>query len=181
MADYERSSSQSQRLLAIHGVLQPPVDVTEIAKSEGLDVLFEELEDKISGFLLKAPSGAVIGVNSRHHRNRQRFTIAHELGHHCMHPDEPTVYVDDVMVHFRGEDIHAPLTQTEIEANAFAASLLMPEEFLKSDLAGRQIDVLDETAVRHLAHRYQVSVQALTIRLVELRMVRGMYGESLFT
>jgi Zn-dependent peptidase ImmA (M78 family) len=121
----------------------------------------------------------VIGVNSQHHRNRQRFTIAHELGHHRLHPNDPTVYIDDLMVHFRGEDIHAPLTATELEANTFAASLLMPEDFIKRDFAGKKIDAQDEAAVRQLAHRYQVSVQALTIRLVELGMLIGTLGRPL--
>jgi Zn-dependent peptidase ImmA (M78 family) len=175
MPNYEQSVRAAEELLARHNVMEPPIDVAGLIEAEGLKVVFKELEDRVSGFLLQAPSGAVVGVNSLHHPNRQRFTMAHELGHHHLHPNEPTVYVDDIMVHFRGEDIHAPQTATEIEANVFAASLLIPEKLIRRDLAERPIDALDDVAVRQLAVRYGVSAQALTIRLIELGMLSGMH------
>ena len=55
----------------------------------------------------------------------------------------------------------------------------MPEEFIKRDFAGKKIDAQDEAAVRQLAHRYKVSVQALTIRLVDLGMLSGTLGRPL--
>lgn len=153
--------------------MQPPVNVLALAQDEGIRVVFKELEDKISGMLVQNGAETVIGVNSRHHENRQRFTLAHELAHHHLHASNPTVYVDGMMVHFRGEEPHgsAPI---EIEANAFAAELLMPESFLRNDLGGQAFDMFDEQAVRRLAQKYQVSVQALTIRLVELGLLRGL-------
>ena len=56
----------------------------------------------------------------------------------------------------------------EIEANAFAASLLMPEDFLKEDLANFVLDIDDPQQVQRLARRYEVSAQAMTIRLMNL-------------
>ncbi len=57
----------------------------------------------------------------------------------------------------------------EIEANLFAAELLMPEEFLMRDVKRVcLLDLLDEEAVKELAQQYKVSAQAMTIRLTTL-------------
>ena len=62
----------------------------------------------------------------------------------------------------------------EFEANAFAGALLMPAEFLRRDLTDQQIDISDDAKVRQLARTYEVSAQALTIRLVNLEMFGGL-------
>ncbi|WP_246413020.1 ImmA/IrrE family metallo-endopeptidase [Rhizobium indicum] len=56
----------------------------------------------------------------------------------------------------------------EVEANAFAASLLMPQQFLQQDLRDRFVDVEDEAMIKDLARTYHVSVQAMTIRIATL-------------
>lgn len=56
----------------------------------------------------------------------------------------------------------------EIESNAFAAALLMPEPFLRNDTAGFVLDVEDAALVQKLAKRYNVSAQAMTVRLINL-------------
>lgn len=173
MSDIENAYKLAGRVLRDHNVQQPPVDVLALARDEGIRVVFQELADNVSGMLVQTGRETVIGVNANHHENRQRFTLAHELAHHHLHPNSPTVYVDGMMVHFRGEQEQAP-PAVEVEANAFAAALLMPETFLREDLRDRTIDMFDESAVRRLAQRYKVSVQALTIRLMELGLLRGL-------
>jgi Zn-dependent peptidase ImmA (M78 family) len=160
-------------LLKTHQVNSPPVDVQRIAEAEGLTINFEPFEDNVSGVLIQQGNNVVIGVNEAHHPNRQRFTIAHELAHYKLHPNNPTVYVDDMMFHFRGESLTEQPPQ-EVEANSFAAALLMPEEFLRRDLITANIDALDENAVKKLAHKYGVSAQALTIRLMQLGLLSGL-------
>lgn len=56
----------------------------------------------------------------------------------------------------------------EVEANVFAAELLMPEAFLIRDLENFYIDIEDGTSVQELAESYQVSNQAMTYRLQNL-------------
>jgi Zn-dependent peptidase ImmA (M78 family) len=90
-----------------------------------------------------------------------------------LHAQNPTVYVDDMPVHFRGEGYHPAPSTEEVEANAFAAELLMPEALLREDLRLGSIDALDEVAVRRLGRKYGVSAQAVTIRLAELGLVSG--------
>ena len=168
-----KAANVARRLLLRYDVEEPPVPVDDIAIGEGLQVVYHDLEDDVSGLLVRQDDAAFIGVNVKHHENRQRFTIAHELGHYMLHRDELAVFVDDLLVQFRSDRAASDFDPREAEANHFAASLLLPRGFLREDLHGTPIDVSDETAVRALARRYQVSAQALTIRLVKLKLVRA--------
>ncbi len=65
---------------------------------------------------------------------RQRFTIAHELGHFFLHRASSTVFVDAAPIFFRDESSSNGSQREEIEANAFAAELLMPEDAIRQRL-----------------------------------------------
>jgi Zn-dependent peptidase ImmA (M78 family) len=171
--DISLATRKADEVLSRAGYLRPPVPIHDILLDYGLQVHTQALEANVSGFLVRKDTGAFVGVNALHHRNRQRFTLAHELGHFVLHKDEPTVFVDDALIHFRGENVTQPSDIFEMEANAFAGALLMPEKMLRQDLAGRYIDALDESAVRTLARRYEVSPQALTLRLMRIGLLGG--------
>jgi len=171
-----KAEKAARRLLRRHGPPVLPIDVKGIAQTEGLPVTFHDLEDRVSGMLVREEDSAVMAVNVNHHENRQRFTIAHELGHFLLHEETPTVFVDDLMVHFRSERTVKRFDPREAQANEFAACLLMPRELLKQDLVDNPVDVSDDAAVRRLARRYRVSAQALTIRLMSLGLV-GEFGD----
>ncbi len=108
---------------------------------------------------------------------RQRFTIAHELGHLLIHR-YLTPHADGrYQVRFRNEKSASGSVREEIEANQFAAELLMPERDVRHLAIRLRLDVLDsdadKEAVRKLmsaARRFQVSVQALTFRIANLGM-----------
>lgn len=166
---------KSTELLRRHGVNGPPVDVEALALAEGLKVLYQALEDHVSGVLVRGDNiPSTIGVNAHHHPNRQRFTIAHELAHHILHPNMPSVIVDEHLFFFREDSASSKIDPLEVEANAFAATLLMPTKMLVPDLRGPRINAHDEIAVRRLAMRYRVSQQALTIRLMDLHLLDGL-------
>lgn len=156
----------AERLLAEHSVRRAPVNVKSIAKSLGLVVNYSATDDSISGFLFrKLDEPAVIGVNSGQSEVRQRFTIAHELGHYLLHGTE--MHVDRFKwrsdVSSKGTDIE------EKEANLFAAEFLMPEVFLRRDIRSlSSFDLVEEKKISQLAEQYNVSVQALTFRLAYL-------------
>ncbi len=171
--DLKRAVKKAEEILSTFGISNPPIPVEDLIKWLGISIQSQPLEQNISGVLVRKDGSAVIGVNSRHHPNRQRFTLAHELGHYLLHPENPTVFVDDALINFRGEDITLPADTFEMEANAFAGALLMPTKLLREDLAGRYIDALDEAAVKRLARRYEVSPQALTIRLMRIGLLGG--------
>lgn len=166
------------RLLTKREIHTAPVPVADLAKSLGVEVRFQPAETTLSGFLVRdlSQQQAVIGVNLNHHWKRQRFTIAHELGHFLLHQQEG-VHVDraeqGLLVKLRNQDSSTGLDVEEKEANLFAAELLMPIAFLQTDLESyAEIDLLDEEVLKPLADRYQVSTQALTFRLAYLNYIQ---------
>lgn len=57
----------------------------------------------------------------------------------------------------------------EAEANYFAMCLLIPEKFIRADI--EQHEYLDEEKIEALAHKYQVPVSLMCLRLVDLKLV----------
>ncbi len=153
------------------GILDAPVDVEQIARMVGAPVIFEPLEDEVSGMLYRRDNAATIAVNSRHARVRQRFTIAHEIGHHQLHKGREVI-VDHMVrarVNFRDLTSSQATDREEIEANRFAAALLMPGDWV-AELLGHTIPQARSTTrvVELLADRFEVSRQAMENRLINL-------------
>lgn len=151
-------------LLKESGISTPPVDVLRVAREQGAVVQPDLVDDEISGGLRRTSDGPIIGVNAGHHPHRQRFTIAHEIGHLILHQKEP-VFVDR---DFHRDSVSSQaIDPLEIEANKFAAALLMPAQFLMQDLTDADGPLRSEK-VEELARRYRVSQQAMTFRLDNL-------------
>lgn len=111
--------------------------------------------------------GAIIGVNSLHSANRQRFTIAHELGHLVLHGDE--LHIDEGFPFaFRDEISSLAVDPAEIEANQFAAELLVPEAWLAAEIRGQHLDIESDDVIEALAKKFGVSVLSMTHRLSSL-------------
>jgi Zn-dependent peptidase ImmA (M78 family) len=117
--------------------------------------------------LYRSSEGAVIGVNSLHPEVRQRFTIAHELAHLLLH--QPAFQIDEhAFVAFRGLDSSKATDPSEVEANQFAAALLMPERLLSKCILALGEHPDAERAISELSKRFEVSQEAMTIRLTRL-------------
>ena len=156
------------RLLREHGLLAEPIDVEALARKLGAVVRRDELEDDVSGFLLVEGSVAAITVNARHHINRQRFTIAHECGHLQLHAGSgDRLWVDKT--HFYRSTSRAGEEFQEIQANQFAAGVLLPESLIRASLGGRT--TLTELDVSRLALRFEVSDRAITVRLISVGLI----------
>lgn len=125
-------------------------DLNELVRILGGSVEYRDFEDLAqSGFLeVRAPADFTIYLPSYTGRLRDRFTIAHELGHYVLHSR-----LGKVPIHVR----RAESSPVEWEANWFAAAFLMPEqEFRKAWEAGeRRLD---------LAVRFDVSLAAVDVR-----------------
>lgn len=152
-------------------VAKPPIPVERIARSVGAYVAFEPFEGELSGMLYRDPNGAnVIVVNSLTAKTRQRFTVAHEVGHLLLHTS--ALQVDrPISVRFRDERSSLAVDLDEITANQFAAALLMPRDWVLADadrLLNRTPALSDEAVVGELAERYAVSRQAMEFRLTNL-------------
>lgn len=161
----------ARNLLSEAKVNKPPVPVERLARLRGAQVRYEPLDGDLSGMLFREGARAIIGVNASHPKSRQRFTIAHELGHLELH--QPTEFFVDHRFLVRRRDglSSQAVNHEEIEANGFAAELLMPSLMLEKDLAGFDVDYEDEELTRWLADRYKVSLQAMAIRLSALGLL----------
>ena len=146
-----------------------PVDLERIAVHLGILIRREVLEGDISGFLFRQGEHAAIVVNRRQPKTRQRFTIAHEIGHYCLDHKRDEIHVDRALgLKFRRGTPHGSDPE-EIQANAFAAALLMPKDSLSEDLLSFGPNgVIDDTAIHTLSVKYGVSIQALLIQLATI-------------
>lgn len=159
-------------LLNAAGVAKPSVDIKQLAVDQGAIVVEEPDDEKTSGFLYRAAgSPPIIGVNASHAPTRKRFTIAHELAHLLLHTRNG-VHVDYAVVKMRDARASEGKDEEEIEANRFAAEVLMPRTFLEADLTALgPISADDEMVIANLARKYEVSPQAMAIRLSSLNLI----------
>ena len=104
----------------------------------------------------------------------ESFTLAHELGHwvyDAVSPDQMELFAPEserVLCRSPGaSSIHESERIREINANGFAAALLLPEDLLRSALTD---PIVDREHMVDMAGRFGVSITALTIRLRELGM-----------
>jgi Zn-dependent peptidase ImmA (M78 family) len=159
---------RARQLLARLGIQSAPTPVEKIAKALGAHVRFSPFDEELSGMIYIKDGVPIIGVNSLHHPNRQRYTIAHELGHLELHRQLITseVHVDKNFPVLMRDTKSATGTELlEIEANQFAAELLMPSALIKQALTGKTLDIDDEGPIEELAKKFRVSKQALEYRV----------------
>ncbi len=166
-----RAELAAVRLLADHRVTSPPVDVEMLASAEGVVVVRRRFDDAdVSGILFRDVDHHVIGVNSAHPLARQRFTIAHELGHRALHPGHELILDVPVRVNLRDKTSSTASDMEEIEANAFAATLLMPDQMIRDQISKLPLAKRREpdAAATTLARVFKVSTSALSFRLINL-------------
>ncbi len=162
--------SRALKLLAQARVVKPPVSVEQIADCLGLQIRLADLGEDCSGVLVRNGDRAVIGVNWSHHTNRRRFSIAHEIAHFHLHSGD--TYVDKgYRVNFRDLESGSGTKQEEVEANNFAAALLMPADWVYKAFKDQPFDLAEDDGLEELARKFQVSTQAMTYRLMNLELI----------
>jgi IrrE N-terminal-like domain len=139
----------------------------DIAPQIGLTI--EEVDvQNFDGALLRAegiPYGTIAINRNIRESGRKRFTIAHELGHYLM-PNQQ--HQSDVCGKRDISHWGAHLPSTELDANRFAAEILMPSNVMASLLkAEPTFDI-----VRTIATEFGVTLTAAGYRLVELSSFR---------
>jgi Zn-dependent peptidase ImmA (M78 family) len=173
MIDHGRSkqiAAEVENLLAKLPERRLPVNVKELAGLLGILVEPADFGGEVSGVLVRTDTAAMIGVNWTHHPNRQRFTIAHEIGPHQLHKGG-TFADKGTTARFRGHSSGSGTAQEEQEANLFAAMLLMPEDEVRKAAKEQPFAIEDEDELRAFADKFGVSAQAMLIRLRETGLV----------
>ena len=139
-----------------------PLDVLEVAEERfNVPVLIERFNDEqIAGVLLRRAGGdSFVGINADHHTVRQRFTLAHELGHLHMGHQARVDLATDVF--------GAGSSPEESEANYFAAEFLAPRAVVRAWLEKRDLgeQAEDASTVAWLAMEFGISLPAACYRL----------------
>jgi Zn-dependent peptidase ImmA (M78 family) len=168
-ARYSLSRKKARALLMKGKVTKAPVPVERLAEMIGAEIRYEPFEGDMSGLAHRDAKGrSIIGVNSAHPQTRCRFTIAHEIGHLLLHSDEDFHVDEGLPVWFRTQGQKTLSNDKEVEANQFAAELLMPLSLLQVEVGKLPENIDVDEAITGLADRFSVSVQAMTIRLSSL-------------
>jgi len=165
---YARIEQITDGLLRDIGIAGPHVPINDIVEARGITIRAMDLKE-VSGLVVRNGNATVIAFNQEHPLTRRRFTVAHELAHAILHEGKEVHYDTDFRVDFRSGESSLGVDVEEMEANFFAASILMPRRFLEADPLMAELDVEDAAAaVKVLAARYKVSTHAMTIRLGNL-------------
>lgn len=153
------------------------IKLEKIAKHLGVDIKGEDLDFDVSGLFVIKNEKSYIRYNNSESEQRQRFTVAHELGHFVLHKDDKPLFVDKIesteKVLYRNFDSSTGEIKKEREANAFAASLLMPRFILNQVITNIPKD--RSGIITYLAKEFNVSEQAMSFRLSNLGYVTNNY------
>ena len=165
----EEIETRAMEILKDHGLFSLPVDPVRLANKAGIQVHNAVFSDEtISGMVAKRGKNITMLVEQSEPPYRKRFSIAHELGHHFLHLLEDGEIVTKKVDLFRecvsAEDDVDETRRMDVEANQFAAALLMPEPLVR--------EVYGKTnSLAEMARLFNVSEEAMGIRLNTLRMV----------
>lgn len=175
MTGFKAIEKRAERLLASVEQSTPPVRLQPIVEKLDLELIrVNDWSDSIAAAIIRGDPGTrpVLGVNANHPIVRQRFSVAHEIGHVQLHKRVTSrdMILDeslDVMFRQTESPSNSVAKRREVEANVFAASLLMPRAWLRRDY-----DELHpvEFVASALARRYRVSESAMTYRLANLNL-----------
>lgn len=142
-----------------------PVDPFAIAAKHDIHVEQKPPGMKgVSGALIFAQPKPII-IYSTEHENEgfERFSVAHELGHYFL-PDHPDEILKSGGTHLSRAGFSEGGSSIEIEADHFAAGLLLPDYLVRKQLGGGQIGL---EGIRELAGDARVSLTAAAIRAAE--------------
>lgn len=135
------------------------IDVEVIAAHLNATVVYEPLSG-CSARILGRESRAFISVDSRTGRPRQRFSVAHELGHWMRDREKVGFACTDRALATSWDG-----TNPERAANAFASEMLLPAEMFKPRIQRRDPSL---ATCQELADQFETSLTATSLRLVEL-------------
>lgn len=154
----DKAAQDAAEVLDTHWALGFPVDPERIAEAIGMIVERRHLRDGTSGMLrVEQDASPEIYVDVNDVEQRQRFTIAHELGHYFERTTSGAT--DFNFIDRRGAEYDAH----EFYADEFAANLLMPEREVRA-----RVEAGDR--LTKLAQYFGVSLPAAKLRLRRLNL-----------
>lgn len=152
-----------------------PINLNKICESYNIRILYRDIKGA-DGYFLPVKKKIVISNNIRG-TYKERFTIAHELGHYFNQNDN--TYDLDA---YKYNEFNVRQTNLEKEADEFASELLMPNKFIKEEL--ENIDIQNWKSLIYLAEKYKVSIAAMLIKFIDnsygITKIACFYNNELF-
>lgn len=159
--------SFAERLLQGYGVTEPEeIDLEAIAFDNGAKVKKRRL-DGCEARIVGRGNAAIITIDPTGHADRQRFALAHELGHWVQ--DRGVVSADCKRADIGPNRFKA--NSREAAANKFASQLLMPDYLFRPLCAKKPLTF---ATVAELKARFRTSLTATAIKLVQTGYAPGM-------
>jgi len=153
---------RAEALVLEFGISSPTeLDVEAIACDAGMDVRYQPL-DGCEATLVGVRNQAIATIRPSGHRGRERFSVAHELGHWNLHRGKSfRCRVDD-----QSDNLASDAT-LEKEADSYAAHLLMPRYLYDPAIrSGARIPTFKH--IEEVAQAFEVSMSAAVIRMAEV-------------
>jgi Zn-dependent peptidase ImmA (M78 family) len=126
-----------------------PINVEKIVTNLGFEVhRLDSMDNEHSAIIIREDK--LIGLNSKHHIHRLRFSLCHELAHFLIdHPPEEDCTIEEIKLYNQ-------------EADEFASELLVPLELFKATIKSRNTD---ELSILFLVSRHVIIIKFQTSRL----------------
>lgn len=158
------AAETARRILELYWDYKIPVDIEMIANRMGAEINYQPVlagGEDISGRFDIVNGQAICSVRNTDTWQRQRFTLAHELGHFALGHGGG---FRDNLASFNLKNYD----QREVDANTFAAELLMPKNAIDFAIQKKNIGDFYE-----LAQLFNVSVPAIKYRLKKLGWIQS--------
>lgn len=142
--------------------LVPGFDFSPLLNSLSIQLNYEDLSDDISAVLVIKGSKKVITLNKNNNKARQRFSACHEIGHLLLEHKKNFDISEKELIQYRNVKSSEGTDIDEIEANYFAANLLMPNHEIQKHV---DFSKSFDSNVESISEKFQVSFAAATLRL----------------
>lgn len=157
-----------EKILKKNKITSPPIDLMKILKAENIEYYEEDLssitdlESNTEALFLSDGDEKKIVLNTaigERYTGRNRFTLAHEIGHSFLHAQDGNLYI-------AARRSGTVLDAREEEANKFAVHLLMPDSMVEEVIFQKK-----GLTVSNLAQMFDVSEKAMNRKLMELGLL----------
>ncbi|KXS40967.1 MAG: hypothetical protein AWU54_1788 [Candidatus Frackibacter sp. T328-2] len=149
---------KARELLHSFGILKPPINPYNICSRLNIKISHAYFDKANAFFTLKNGVKEIILNHSINYSLREKFTIAHEIGHYWLNHGQITACpTSDIMNYESNEKI-------ELEADRFAAELLMPSFTFAEDVDKLPLSI---RSFKILAKKYKTSLTSTAIKFIE--------------
>lgn len=194
----EEIQQSTLKLLAQIGYQTGPVDLVKVCSELSLDLTnTEQTVRDVDGKRILGSANfdlKSIQVNSHDNKHRERFTIAHEIGHFHLHHDKylrsESIVEQDLFINSETENAFN-YERLEIQANILASDLLLPTQIFgtKVDEYREDLGIIDKghgyifvddqpcnytpynDLLIELSSFFEVSKQAIEIKLKKMKLL----------